>query len=151
MRKVPRRNREGLAAAVTSSFMNSLYFCSVQNKRTFLLKMATRFSFLYSGSLILVSLFFLTTLPARSRSPASLAPAILAPTELLAHQIPRRFPRRERHESFVSFGSASAAADRINTALVRLRKRYFLPPLFFLFLYFFLFFKLHFSSIDTVN
>lgn len=28
----------GLAAAVTSSFMNSLYFCSVQNKRTFLLK-----------------------------------------------------------------------------------------------------------------
>lgn len=27
-----------LAAAVTSSFMNSLYFCSVQNKRTFLLK-----------------------------------------------------------------------------------------------------------------
>ena len=32
----------GLAAAVTSSFMNSLYFCSVQNKRTFLLKKMTK-------------------------------------------------------------------------------------------------------------
>lgn len=42
-RRVQRGKRGGgLAAAVTSSFMNSLYFCSVQNKRTFLLKKMTK-------------------------------------------------------------------------------------------------------------
>ena len=42
VRRRGKRGGEELAAAVTSSFMNSLYFCSVQNKRTFLLKKMTK-------------------------------------------------------------------------------------------------------------